>query len=280
MRSRNDIDLILPTLEVLDRQDHPLELIVFDNASTDGTLEAVRRHAKRVHHIPEGGYVPGQVLNRAMEVSRGEIVVFLNSDCTPVHRSWLSRLVAGFEHERVAAVFGRQVARPGHHLLHVKDTEDAFGGGDRQRRWRHFFSMATSAIRRSVWKEVSFDESLQYSEDVDWTWRVRRRGFEVRYVCDSVVLHSHDYSLRQFYRRHRGEGQAEARIFQWGQWQRSWIRYSLLPYVRQVVSDWRFCLERGAIGEALYSPALRMAQMLGRRAGFLKGLRQCKGNGE
>ena len=204
--------------------------MAFDNASTDGTLEEIRKYTDRIHHVPAGAYVPGRVLNQAMAATEGEFVVFLNSDCTPQDDCMLDALLAGFVDDKVAAVFGRQMSRPGCRPLMAKDTEDTYGDGSRQALWRHCFSMAVSAIRRSVWERMPFQEDLQYSEDIDWTWRARRCGYEIRYAAGARVIHSHNYSLRQFYRRHFGEGRAEAHIFEWSPWERSLVRYSLLPY--------------------------------------------------
>ena len=86
----------------------------------------------------------------------------------------------------------------------AKDTDDTYGDGKRQASWKHCFSMASSAIRRDVWAEMPFNDRLTYSEDIDWTWRARQRGYEVRYMPESRVFHSHNYTLGQSYRRHRG----------------------------------------------------------------------------
>lgn len=264
--------LIVDTLAMVHRQTDPFELVVFDNESTDGTLEEVKKYTDRVINVPKGAYVPGRVLNQGMEVSQGEWVVFLNSDCTPQHESWLKNLLGGFTDDRVVAMFGRQIPRTSCNRLYVKDIEETYGDGTRQKYWQHCFSMASSAIRRSVWEKMKFNEQIQYSEDIEWTWRVCQQGYSIRYVPDSIVMHSHNYTLRQYYKRHYGEGRAETEIFDWSSWQRSLLRYSVLPYVRQVLSDWKYCLRQSDFRAALYSPVLRMAQLLGRRAGFRDGL--------
>ena len=274
MRSHNDMPRIAETLAMVRRQSRPCELLVFDNASEDGTADETRKYTDRVENVPAGEYVPGRVLNQAMEMSDGEVVAFLNSDCTPCDERWLENLLSGFRDERTAAVFGRQMPRPDCKPLFARDTEAAYGDGRQQKRWRHCFSMASAAIRRSVWERRRFSEDLQYSEDIEWTWNARRMGFEVRYVADAAALHSHNYTLRQFYRRHHGEGRAEAAFLEWTPWQASLLRYSLLPYARQVLGDLRYCASHGSIGAALYSPVLRFAQLLGRRAGFRAGLRE------
>ena len=274
MRSYNDMPLIADTLAMVSRQTIPFELIFLDNESTDGTIREIEKYADRIVNVPRGTYVPGRVLNQGMEISHGEFVVFLNSDCTPQNKWWLKNLLAGFTDDNVAAVFGRQIPRPDCHPIFAKDTEDTFGDGSRQKYWRHCFSMASSAIRRSVWEKIKFDEEVQYSEDIDWTWRARQNGYEVRYAADSIVMHSHNYTLGQFYKRHYGEGRAEAVIFDWSPWEQSFVRYSLLPYVRQVINDEKYCLSSFSLGACLYSPALRFAQLLGRRTGFKDGLKE------
>ncbi len=274
MRAHNDMPLVREALDALARQTVPFDLVAFDNASSDGTREALAAIAARVIDVPAGQYVPGRVLNQAMQATQGEVVAFLNSDCTPVDTHWLQRLLEAASDPKVAAVFGRQVARPGCHPIHALDTERAYGDGHLNRTWMHFFSMASSAIRRSAWQAMPFDEALRYSEDIEWTWRARRAGWEVRYVADSVVMHSHDYTLRQLYRRHAGEGRADARIFDWTPWQRSLLRFSVLPYGRQVLSDWRDLAARGEWKALAEAPVIRAVQFAGRRSGFREGLKE------
>jgi rhamnosyltransferase len=268
MRSHNDMPLIKETLIALHRQNSPFELLTMDNESTDGTLEEIKKYTDRIINIPQGKYIPGRVLNNAMENSDGEYVVFLNSDCPPQDEDWLKNLLGGFKGDNVASVFGRQIPRKNCKPLFSKDTEDTYGDGSRQKKWKHCFSMASSSIRRSVWKKLKFNEYIRYSEDIEWTWRARQEGYSIAYVPNSIVMHSHNYTFMQFYKRHYGEGRAEAVIYDWPPWERSFFRYSVLPYARQLSSDWKYCLSHGHIGSFFYSPALRMAQLLGRRAGF------------
>jgi len=267
MRSYNDMPLIADTLAMVSRQTTPFELISLDNESTDGTLHEIKKYTDRTINIPKGTYIPGRVLNQGMEVSHGEFVVLLNSDCTPFSESWLKDLLAGFTDDNVAAVFGRQIPRPDCHPVFAKDTEDTFGDGSNQKYWRHCFSMASSAIRRSVWEKMKFDEDIQYSEDIDWTWRARQEGYEIRYVADSIVMHSHNYTLRQFYRRHYGEGRAEAVIFDWSKWEQSLIRYSLLPYIRQTISDEKILSVPSFLGIMLLLARASLCTTVGQASG-------------
>lgn len=274
VRSHNDRVLIEHTLQMIHAQTIPFTIHVFDNDSTDGTLDLLPRYSEHIHRVPAGTYVPGKVLNAAMEAvdPAAPFVVFLNSDCTPVDETWLENLLKGFSDDTVAAVFGRQMPRPDCLPLFAKDTEDTFGDGSRQKYWKHCFSMASSAIRRSCWKQMAFRTDIQYSEDIDWTWRARQQGWTIQYVKESRVYHSHNYTYAQFKRRQMGEGKADAQIFTWSRWERTFLRYSLLPYLRQVKSDVMFAIRGKSPRAAFQSPVLRFAQLTGRRKGFLQGL--------
>jgi rhamnosyltransferase len=277
MRARNDMPLVESTLAALADQDMPYRLLVMDNASTDGTRELAAGHAEKIIDIPQGAYVPGRVLNTAMAATDGPLVAFINSDCQAVNKQWLSRLLAGMADPTVAAAFGRQDPRPDCSPLMAKDTLMTFGDGSRQARWRHCFSMAASCIRRSSWQALPFSETLKYSEDIDWTWRARQRGQRIQYVADSIVLHSHNYTLKQLWKRQYGEGYAEAEIFDWNDFQSGLLRYSLLPWARLILSDAAWCLPRLHGFSALAAPVVRGVMAAGRRRGFLDGRQAATG---
>ena len=129
MRSFNDINVIEQTLAAVSRQRGvDFTLWNFDSTSTDGTLEVIRRfnEPERIHLNDSTTYNPGRILNEAVRVSEGELIVFLNSDATPTSDHWLERLIEPFTDPNVGAVFGRQVARPDCRSLFVKDTERAY----------------------------------------------------------------------------------------------------------------------------------------------------------
>ena len=271
VRCWNDDWIVEKTLERIRSQTLPTKILVMDNESQDDSPAIVARYADLLDPVPAGSYVPGKVLNRAMELTQGELVVFLNSDCPPCNEFWLNELLGAFR-ENTGAVFSRQVPRQDCYPIFARDTEDTFGDGALQGRWRHCFSMASSAVRRSVWEKIPFRDDLAYSEDVDWTWRLKQRGYQVDYAPLSMVEHSHNYSLKQFWKRQRGEGQADAQIFEWDNWSGSLIRYSILPCIRQILADWRFCAVLGRRSWLFWAPLYRFAQMHGRRKGFERGL--------
>jgi rhamnosyltransferase len=274
MRSYNDRDVIRGTLEMIRRQTYPnFELWNFDSSSTDGTPDIIREFndAARIRQNDSASYNPGRVLNEAVRVVGGDVVVFINSDATPETDDWLERLVAPLAEPGVGATYGRQTPRPDCRALFEKDTERAFGDGREAAKWVHFFSMANSAARRDVLERFPFETKIQYSEDIEWSFRLRKAGLEIRYVAEAAATHSHNYSLRQSFRRHFGEGRAEAWIFREGEVNGSFLRYCLLPFGMEVVRDLGWAASKGSLDALLHTVPLRAAQKWGRWRGLLDG---------
>ena len=274
MRSCNDSDVIRGTLQMVRAQTYTnYELWNFDSTSTDGTLDIIREFnaPQRIRLNDPAKYNPGRVLNAAVAATGGDILVFLNSDATPENEAWLQRLIAPLRNAACGASYGRQTPRPDCRSLFVKDTERAFGDGGVSAGWLHFFSMANSAVRRDLLESYPFDTGIQYSEDIDWSYRMRKLGHSIVYVPDAPAMHSHNYTLGQSYRRHYGEGKAEAWIFRNGELSTSFLRYCLLPLGREVLRDLGWAVRRASMDALLYSVPLRAAQKWGRWQGLKSG---------
>jgi len=274
MRSYNDRGVIRGTLEMIRRQTYPnFELWNFDSSSTDGTLEIIQEYndAERIRQNDSAKYNPGTVLNDAVRTVGGDVVVFINSDATPESEVWLEKLIAPLAESRVGAVYGRQTARPDCRSLFVKDTERAFGDGREAAKWVHFFSMANAAARRDVLERFPFETRVQYSEDIEWSFRLRKAGLEIRYVAEAAATHSHNYTLRESYKRQFGEGKAEAWIFRDGELNTSFLRYCLLPFGMEVVRDLGWVVKKGSLDALVHTIPLRAVQKWGRWRGLIEG---------
>lgn len=274
LRCLNDAWVVGETLEAIfgQREVRP-RVVAIDSGSTDGSLDILRRFPLELMQIAPGTYIPGRVLNLGMRQGAEPIAAFVNSDCTPQHDRWLERLVAPFaSDDRIAAVYGRQIPRPGAHPLVRLDYERAFGDGSEAARWRHFFSMASSAVRRSVWAAAPFDEQIRYSEDVLWSWQRRQEGWRIVYAAESVAMHSHNYSLAEMRRRYAGEGRADAAIFPPETHPTGFGGGLLRPWLAAVARDGAWCVRHGHWRALFESPVHRWVQRASYRSGLCEGL--------
>jgi len=263
VRAHNDEVLIERTLNgIFSQTVRPFEVVVCDDDSTDRTREVAAKFPVRFFRRPEGPYKPGRTLNALVADAKGDIVVFNNSDSVPCDEHWLEELVKPLISERRAFAFANQLPRADAEVLVRKDSERAFGDGKVQATWRFFFSLASSATWRQNLVEVPFDEQIQYSEDVEWTWRNSRRKddpVKVVYCPGSRVEHSHNYTIRELWKRFRGEGVADRVIFG----DRPPLVRELFGAARETLRDWAYLLPRPrGWREIPLAPIRRLVQRL------------------
>jgi rhamnosyltransferase len=275
MRSYNEGWALRETLPALARQDYPSwELIVIDSGSNDGSVELLR--AMKPRHLiqirPEE-YNPSRVMNEGMRLAQTPFGIFLNADATPQDCQWLRRLARALQDPTVAAVFGRQVPRPNCQAVFAHDYERCFGPRRESAHWDHFFSMASSGIRRDIWELRGFDERMQYSEDDEYTRWCRKQGFQVVYVPDSIVMHSHNYTPAQAYRRSFGEGRALAAVWPGMESDFSFLRTVAFGCLNDLRRDLTFCLRAKRLREWPHAARIRWQQRKARLAGFRDGWR-------
>ncbi len=258
VRSRNDEAFIGATLKaILEQQcEVPFEVLSCDDASEDHTPEILASFGERIRRLPrpDGIYIPGKRLNYMIGQSKGDVIVFNNADAIPQNDHWLSNLIAPLLNGTADAVYGNQLPRKDAQYLVRKDNLRAFGDGRIAAKWRFFFSLVTSAARRDDLLAHPFDETIRYSEDVEWA---HRRPMRIVYVPDAVVEHSHNYTLAGLKRRFYGEGYADGAIF--GD-EPSLLR-EMAAGVKEVLRDVLFLLKHPAgLKELPMAPVRRLTQ--------------------
>ena len=270
VRAHNDEAFIARTLEGIFAQTPvPFEVLVCDDASTDRTREIAATFPVRFVERPEGPYKPGITLNRLVREAKGDIVVFNNSDAIPLDDQWLAELTRPLlaDPDRPVFAFANQLPRPDAQALVRKDSERAFGDGRIHATWRFFFSLASSATWKSLLLETPFDEDIQYSEDVEWTWRNSRRQHNpvaIVYCPNSHVEHSHNYTLKQLAKRFKGEGMADRVIFG----NKPSLFREVAGATKETLRDWAYLIKRpGNWLEIPFSPIRRMVQRISHWSG-------------
>jgi rhamnosyltransferase len=217
-----------------------------------------------------------------MQLAQSEFGIFLNGDATPQGSNWLRQLVENLQDPGVAAVYGRQIPRPDCQAVYAADYERCFGpalpGIARPEghaptipRWDHFFSMVSSGIRKDIWSQRGFLEKYQYSEDDEYTRWCRSRGYQIVYCPDSVVMHSHNYTPEQAYRRIYGEAFALAGVWENSPARFNWPRTVLAGWLNDARRDLVFCHRHARWQEWPHALRIRWRQRTARLRGFKEG---------
>ena len=204
------------------------EVVAIDSGSTDRTKQILAKFPIRLKEIPPSIFNHGETRNLGAELSKGEYLVYLTQDATPMDGKWLERLIHPLQEDRlVAGAFSSHHPREGCHLMEkrqILQTEltsgktmrinTAIGNPEYERNRYPFvwFSNTSSCIRKEVWEKFPF-RKLEFAEDQDWAWRVLEAGYKTVYVPDSIVMHSHHYRPVKNFRRHFEHARAMREIF-------------------------------------------------------------------
>lgn len=197
------------------------EVIVVDNASTDGSPELVGERFPQVELIRNRrnlGYAGG--MNVGLRKARGELIALLNED-TVVRENWLAELARAFKMDmkigiagcKILFADGRTIQHAGGIMGYPQALPDHYGYGQldegqhNQMREVDYVTGAALAIRRRVLEEIGYlDEGFFpcYYEEVDLCFRAREAGYKVVYLPQAVVIHHESATMkRDSYNYHR-----------------------------------------------------------------------------
>ncbi len=198
MRARNEMPHVRQTLDMLKSQTYTgFDFFAVDSGSTDGTLEALQEYYSEAAQIPPDEYVPGKVLNDAIERITHPIIVLLNADAIPLSNDWLEKLLAPVLEGQADAAFCKQVARPDARFIVADDYARAYNPDCME---PGFFSAVACAFQRELWERNPFPDQ-GYAEDRAWATACIADGARFRFVEDAAVEHSHNYALKQLFEK-------------------------------------------------------------------------------
>lgn len=209
IRTKNEARYIEETLNKVLGQEFggSYEIIIVDCGSTDPTLHIVEKYDVRLLEISAKEFTYGRSLNIGAGSAKGHFVVNLSAHALPRDEKWLANLIKGFENEKVAGVYGRQVSNGRLNPFESFQNERFFGEKkmtfaleNKTSLQKLHFSNANSAIRKKVWQRFNFDERVQYAEDILWQNEVMEAGFSIVYMPDSAVDHTHKVSTYNAYK--------------------------------------------------------------------------------
>lgn len=147
--------------------------------------------------------------------SKADIICFITQDVVIDSDMWLFHLVKNIVNGNCDAAFSRQISKYNNiekytreknypnvsRIVSKKDVKklglNAF-----------FFSDAASAIKTQVFKKLKgYDgKNLPINEDMYFAYKLIMNGYRIGYEADSVVYHSHQFTLKQLFDRYRLTG--------------------------------------------------------------------------
>ncbi|MFQ5611539.1 MAG: glycosyltransferase family 2 protein [Anaerolineae bacterium] len=181
--TRNRQETLRRCLAAAMNQDYPdYEVIVVDDASSDGTEDLVRDEFPQVRYLrQEINRGPAAARNCAIQEARGDIIAFTDDDCVPP-TNWLQRHLEYYDDQIIGAVGGPQTPRLPNFFdkVEIAHYADEYRGLKRITRVSDWEGLATSnmSVRRVVFEEIGFfDEQFLTGADPEFARRINRAGY-------------------------------------------------------------------------------------------------------
>lgn len=180
-----------------------LELIIIDNASTDGSYEWVKDYKDIQFKRLNQNYGFSRAVNEGIYLAKGEYILLLNND-TIMAADFLEEILKEMKkHPKAFAVCSKMIQYHNPDLIDDAGDEYSLMGWTRKRGDGQSISKYTTSeavfsacagaalYRRAIFEEIGyFDENFfAYMEDVDISYRARIYGYENRYCATAKIHH-------------------------------------------------------------------------------------------
>lgn len=232
------VDVILPTykptgelldlIELLESQTYPVNKIIIMNTEEKyfDRLFRGKRFLERfgnieVHHLSKREFDHAGTRRRAVKYSNADIFVCMTHDALPIDESLIGALAAALMGgSDIAAVYARQLARPDCREIErfirkfnypdesfIKSSADIERLGIKT----FFCSNSCAAYNREIYEELGgFEKRAIFNEDMIFAGHAVKAGKKIAYAADAAVIHSHNLTCMQQFRRNFDLGVSQA----------------------------------------------------------------------
>jgi glycosyltransferase involved in cell wall biosynthesis len=225
------ISIIIPTyngghifskcLEMIGQQAYegPVQLVVVDSGSTDGTVGLAEKAGALIRRIDKGAFHHARTRNEAISLAAFDRVIFMVQDAVPCSDSWLSGMAHGLEGDGMAAAFAAHVPHADATPYARFETEsiararleasavegiqslDSFQEMPYEKAYRRVGIDNVCAIYRKELLEKTLFPDVDFAEDLAWALKISLLGHRISYLPHIQVRHSHNRSPDYGFRR-------------------------------------------------------------------------------
>ena len=183
--------------------------------SNDNTEQILKKISAQYSIIKKEEFSHSLSREKVALKSNSDILVFITQDIEIRNNDWLENLINPIINNEAEATFSRQLTKyeniekytreknyPDKSYIVTKDDVEKMGLR------AFFFSDASSAIKNEIFKKLNgYDgKNLPTNEDQYIAYKIIMNGYKIKYCADSVVYHSHSFTLKQLYKRYYDTG--------------------------------------------------------------------------
>ena len=191
-----------------------------EEAETSLLLHLQKKYKKiELYSVKKEDFDHGMTRRMAVEKSDADIFVMMTQDALPADRKLIEKLTTPLMGD-IAVSYARQLPRkncraierftrrfnyPEESLLKGKENLQVLGIKT------YFCSDVCAAYRREIYEKLGgFAEKAIFNEDMLFAAKAVEAGYKIMYAAEARVLHSHNYSISQQFRRNFDLGVSQA----------------------------------------------------------------------
>ncbi|HHP0717144.1 TPA: glycosyltransferase family 2 protein, partial [Escherichia coli] len=191
----------------------PHDVYVIDSESEDDTVQVAKAHGFNVKIIEGASFNHGGTRNQAI-TDNGvvyDVAILITQDAIPLD-GFVNKILSAFEDPLVACAYGRQLPHenansiaqharffnyPAKSVVNTKENIPEYGIKTA------FTSNSFCAYRVSIFNLLGgFPDNTILSEDMYYAAKAINAGYKVAYVSEAQVMHSHNYSPIEEFKRY------------------------------------------------------------------------------
>lgn len=167
---------------ILIQQYNPIEIIIVDDGSTDGTAKIVKAF-KNIHYIYQDNKGPSVARNTGIAKSKGAFIAFLDSDDVwfpeklSTQVSYLNKNPdTGFVFAHRQMIVEKDIAKPPWYKEHLFDNDCPVLGA------------SAMLARSSVFKQLGgYNPDFRFGENAEWLTRAKDEGIKMAVLPETLL---------------------------------------------------------------------------------------------
>ena len=190
------------------------EIIVIDS-SCDRTSEIIQEKFKQVRYVKLKGQVfPGEARNTGINMAKGDIISFVDSDCI-AEEGWLNSIQNSFKND-IDAVGGSVGIANRYKPVALAEYIIEFSEflPTASPRVLRTIPMCNISYRKDVFERYGLIPNIRTAQEVVFNWRLFKNGVKIHFNPEIKVRHIHRERLLSFIRHQYllGRGYVESRL--------------------------------------------------------------------
>ncbi len=200
------------------------DVIIVDDGSTDNTEEIVSNFINktklRINFIKQDHKGPGEARNLGMKNTKGEYVIFIDSDCI-ADKDWLNAYDRAIDKIKPAGFGGPDkvlssfsaVQKAIDYSMTSFITTGGIRGHSKKKLSKYYPRSFNMGVRKDIIEKIGGMGKLRHGQDIEFSHRIIKTGEPVIKVADAVVYHKRRISIKKFFRQVYNWGVARINLY-------------------------------------------------------------------